>query len=182
MVNCPGCGSENREEATACLVCGDSLKQPKWWRKILIALIGENPPPAAPRPPAPIQITASSKNDRIALFTEWIGYEDLIEGGIIVLESDRGCYVQFALGTDHPGAYAEIGTTQWEEIFGAPLSEPTAGRLAEAGFQPPEIKGDNYWLDIDDFDARSLAVLTEWAFREIFGEDENFTAKVATHN
>ncbi len=182
MVICPACGSENLIEATTCLICGDNLKQPKWWRKLLSALIGENPPPVAPPTPAPIQITASCKNDRLALFNEWIGYEDLIEGGFVVLESNRGCYVQFALGSDHPSAYAEIGTTQWEEVFGSPLPQSTVNQLSEAGFQPPDAEGVNYWLEIDEFDAGSLAVLTEWAFLEIFGEDENFTAKVANYN
>ena len=67
-------------------------------------------------------------------------------------------------------------------MFGTPLPQSTASRLSGAGFQPPDAEGINYWLEIDDFDAGSLAVLTEWAFLEILGEDENFTAKVATYN
>ena len=35
------------------------------------------------------------------------------------------------------------------------------------------------WQTLEQDDARSLAALTEWAFREVFAEDRIFTAKVA---
>ena len=49
-----------------------------------------------------------------------------------------------------------------------------AGRLIGKGFKPPERGFVNYWQDFDQARPRSLAQITEWAFREVFGEHVGF--------
>ena len=61
------------------------------------------------------------------------------------------------------------------------MPESVGERLVQKGFQPPEGNDVNHWQEVEEDDARSLSELTEWAFREIFGEEENFAVvKVAS--
>ena len=195
MKRCPNCHLSNEEGANACWNCGQKLNR-SWWRRILRASSGEKAPPGPlppvtkappgplppvtktpPGPPPPATKTASAQAQRLRLFEEWLEYE-LGRQGFVILVSDKDCYVQFAFRERTSWAEVEVGTCDWEKIFGAPMPESIAKRLTDRGFQPPEGDDANYWQEFDHADARTLARLTEWAFREVFGEEEHFTAKV----
>lgn len=132
----------------------------------------------APGPPPPEIKTASSEPERLRLFEEWLQHM-LGREGYVVFDNGGDCYVQFAFGSQTAGVHAEIGTCEWEELFGKPMSETVAARLTDRGFQPPEGDNINYWQEFDASDPKTLARLTEWAFQEIFGAGEEFTVKVA---
>lgn len=144
------------------------------------AFTGQGAPPGQPAPPAlppPEMATASGERQRLSLFEEWLKYGFDRGEGFAIFESEKECYVQFAFGGSAKPR-AEIGTTTWKEVFGGPLPESVSERLVQRGFQPPEADDENYWQEVEGDDARALAELTEWAFRQIFGEDGNFTVKV----
>ena len=89
--------------------------------------------------------------------------------------------MQFGIGSDDPGAYLDMSTGHWEEYFGVPIPDAVLQRLSESGFQPSDENDPleaHYWKRFEEFDAGSLSREAEWAFREIFGEEEDFTAEV----
>ena len=176
MQVCPNCGTAPEAGATACQFCGQQLKR-SWLRRFLDAFAGDRAPSG---PPPPATDAASGEAGRLRLFEEWLEYGLGREEGFVVFESGRDCYVQYMFGPQSSEAYAEVGTSTWEEIFGEPMPGLVAERLLQRGFHAPDRDHDiNYWQNHNETDPRSLAELTEWSFREIFGEDENFTGKVA---
>ena len=174
MQVCPNCGTPPEADATACQYCGQQFKR-SWLRRLLGSLTG---PPA---PPPPAIDTASDESQRLSLFEEWLEYARGRET-FVIFESARGSYVQFHLGGDPPWI-AEVGTLEWEKLFGTSLPESVIKLLAAKGFQPPQADSEgfgwNYSLEVNDEELGSLPELTEWAFREVYGEDGNYSVKVA---
>ena len=151
-----------------------------WWRGIRGVLTGEKAV-SVPPPPAPPQIeSASVESERLKLFEEWIEYERRKEEGMAAFLGDKEILVDFVFV--EPGGFKVLvgveairqeGNKQVEL-----LPESAAERLLEKGFHPPDSDHEyNYWQEFDIADSSKLAALAESVFREILGEDENFTAE-----
>ena len=152
------------------------MKQPGWLRRLL----------GAPRPRAPLPThlwdfrSTSDALQRLQLFEKWLEYESGQEGGFVVFESDRRCFVQFARGPEPGRCVVEVvGGRPWEDLFGEPQPESARVRLSARGFQPPDGGSPNFALSLEGTPSSELAQLTEWAFREALDEEPNFAAKVA---
>ncbi|MDA0734700.1 MAG: hypothetical protein O2860_08965 [Chloroflexi bacterium] len=146
---------------------------------------------------SPLQLpdskSASTQVQRLELFEKWLmfGLNNIgDESGFVVFGvGEDGPYVQCFLGLEW--ALCEVGTFAWEAMFGAALPDPVKERLAEKGFHPPrhEVVGEvsavssdnNYWQELDKPDTKSIAEITEWAFRDVFGETEDFTVEVVNY-
>ena len=125
---------------------------------------------------------ASGTSERMGLVQDWLDYLlRCAEGGkaFVVFQSEDDYYVQFAVEAAGRRVHAEIGTFEWEKRLGAPIPDSAAGRLIGRGFKRPEGRFVNYWQDFDQTRAHSLAQITEWAFREVFGERLGFTLQVS---
>ena len=125
---------------------------------------------------------ASGTSERMGLVQDWLDY--LLQGAeggttFVVFQSDNDYYVQFAVEAAGRRIHAEIGTFEWEKRLGAPLPESAVGRLTGKGFERPERAFANYWQNFDQTRPGSLAQITEWAFREVFGERAGFTLRVS---
>ena len=132
---------------------------------------------------APELKSASGTSERIGLVQDWLDYLFRgAEGGaaFVVFQSDNDYYMQFAVEAAGRRVHAEIGTFEWEKRLGAPIPDSAAGRLIGHGFKRPQRGFVNYWQDFDQTRARSLAQITEWAFREVFGERLGFTLQVSS--
>ena len=131
----------------------------------------------APSAPPPAMKTDSGEQQRLKLFEEWLEYSVEREG-FVVFSSMRDCYVQYSISRDL--LHGEVGTLTWEEIFGTPMPESVGRQLVQKGYTAPTAEGEvNYWQVFHRRDPRSEAALTEWAFREVFGEERNYNVKVA---
>ena len=130
---------------------------------------------AASAPP-PAMKTAAGEQQRLKLFEEWLEYA-LEREGFIVFSSGQDCYVQYSISGE--SMRGEVGTSAWEEIFRAPMPESVGRQLVQKGYRAPTGSELNYWQEFHQRDPKKEAALTEWAFREVFGEDRNLNAKVA---
>ena len=122
---------------------------------------------------------AGGIRQRQSLFEEWLIYGLGRGDGLVIFESEKKCYVEFAFGEDPGTTFAEVSTWTWKDIFGVPLPKSASEQLTLRGFHPPEAGDGNYWQKVEQSDAEVLAELTEWAFREIFGEEGKFIASAA---
>ena len=115
---------------------------------------------------------------RLTLFEEWLGYGLSLEKKWSVhFKSENKFYVSF-VGIGSGTTLANIRFTDWNEVLGVPMPESVNERLVKKGFQSLKKNNVFYWRVIEHGNARSLAELTEWAFREIFGEEENFPVRL----
>jgi DNA-binding beta-propeller fold protein YncE len=115
---------------------------------------------------------------RLNWFEDWLQYEQGKKDGYVTFENDRSCYMQFSFAQNKRGIVAEVGTCQWENIFGSPIPDSVGKKLSAIGFQPPDRKhGPNHWHEFAKFNPRALAGLADWAFKEIFGENEGYTVR-----
>ena len=156
-------GDTNSNEAVH-FVDGASRFQLSWWRKILSNF----------RLLSPEIHIATEKSDRTILYEEWIEYGLEREKGHVIFVGERGDYVQYAF--DYQGSVlGEVGASALEEIFEAPVSGSVENRLVHYGYQRPDgVDRPNYFQYWNDPDPRHLADLTEWVFREIYNEHEDF--------
>ena len=128
------------------------------------------------------QKSGSGSSERLKLVEDWLDYlfRSADRGkAFIVFQSENDYYVQFAFDGGRRKVRAEVGALEWEEAPGGSIPESAARRLIGKGFNRPEGRLVNYWQDFDQSSLRSLAQITEWVFREVFGENHRFTMRVS---
>jgi len=189
MVTCPSCQLSNEEGAAVCTYCGEKLKRRSWWRGFLSVFSRESATPGAPplgeeastgmpQLPIPAIEAASGESERLRLFEEWIEYGRRKEG-IAGFYGDKDILVDFWFDDRPVASKVEVGVEATREEDNKRLEllpKTVVERLVEGGFHPPDSDHDDYWQEFDEADSRTLAGLAESVFREILGEDENFTA------
>ena len=190
MVTCPSCQLSNEEGAAVCTYCGEKLKRRSWWRGFLRMFSRESGAPGAtplgeeastgmPQLPIPAIEAASGESERLRLFEEWIEYGRRKES-IAGFYGDKEILVDFVFDDWPEASKVHVGieaTREEGNKLVELLSEPVVERLVEGGFHPPDSDHVyHYWQEFDATDSRTLAGLAESVFREILGEDENFTA------
>lgn len=136
----------------------------------------------ASNPVSPARLTNTSPSEeaqRLNWFETWLKYEQGKKNGYVTFATvDEVCYVQFSFAQHKRGIVAEVGTCIWEEAFGSPMPDSVGEKLSALGFQPPDGKNNpNHWHDFVKFNPRALAGLADWAFKEIFSENDDYTVK-----